>query len=171
MGLAVGLDGFPGIDPGADSIAPAILWGCLEISVGVVSACVPSMMPLLLLVVGKRHGSKDNSGKSGGYLKYENGKYPHNNESKTAHSNRLHRFISTQNLETLPEAMDVTILGETQVGKEDDDDIQLMERNKKPGTIMVTNQISVSEAKSIEKPNPVAPTNWNAQYPANAHLR
>ena len=37
------------------------LWSCVEVSIGVISACNPSLTPLLLMLIGKYHGGSKRS--------------------------------------------------------------------------------------------------------------
>ena len=78
-----------------------------------------------------------------------------------------------RDLETLPEALDLFSVTETTTTTRSEDDVGLVESNKKPGAILVTNDILVSggqpkppEAKPGESNKP-----WDAQIPAAAHVR
>lgn len=146
------------------SIAPAVLWGCLEVSIGVVSACIPSLMPLFLSLVGMKRPSAD--GRNRGYVKYENGNIKHS----TNRTNRFRRFMTVRDLETLPEALDLYTITET--GTQSEDDVRLVEGRQQPGDILVTNQILVSEAQ----PKPLETNTgerkpWDAKVPPTAHVR
>ena len=45
-----------------DTSAPLQLWSCVEVSFGVISACLPSLTPLFLILLGKRPaGSRQTS--------------------------------------------------------------------------------------------------------------
>ena len=121
-------------------------------------------MPLFISIFGKKSGNQD--GESRGYLKYDNG----NNKPSTNRTNRFRRFMTTRGLDPLPEALDLSSIKDTLAG--DEDDVRLVEGTKKPGEILVTNQIHVSQEdpKPLES-NPSVSNTWEAHAPPTAHLR
>jgi hypothetical protein len=148
------------------TIAPAILWGCLEISIGVVSACIPSLMPLFFFIIGKKRVRKESA--SPGYVKYGQG----NDKPSTVRTNRFNRFnrlLSVRDLETLPEAIEMSTSNQT--CSTDDDDVRLFDGSKKPGEIVVTNQIRLSNSTpTSQEANTGTPTSW-VTYPTTTHPR
>lgn len=118
-----------------------------------------------MTILGLKHKIKDSAR---GYVKYENG----NLKPSTTRTNRFRRFLTMRDLDTLPEALDLFSITETTTTRSDDD-VGLVESPKKPGAILVTNDILVSggqpkppDAKPGELNKP-----WDAQIPADAHVR
>ena len=117
-------------------------------------------------IIGLKHKIKDSGNR--GYVKYENG----NVKQSTTRTNRFRRFLTMRDLETLPEALDLFSVTDTTI-TQSEDDVGLVESQKQPGAILVTNDILVSggqpkppEAKPGELNKP-----WDAQIPADAHVR
>lgn len=125
-------------------------------------------MPLFLSVMGRKRGSKDSGNR--GYVKYENGNNNKPSTTRTNRFNRFNRFMSVRDLETLPEALDLFTIKEG--AAKDDDDVRLVEGRKKPGEILVTNQILVSDGapRSVETDSGELKP-WDAHAPPTAHLR
>ena len=147
------------------SIAPAVLLGCLEVSIGVVSSRIPSLMPLFLSFVGWQRGSKVSGNR--GYVKYENG---NKIKTSTSRTNRFNRFMSLRDLDTLPEGLDLFTIKDDAV--KDDHDLKLVAAREQPGEILVTNQILVSDdvPKSMETDSEDYKP-WDVHAPPTAHLR
>lgn len=108
----------------AGIIATPILWGCLEISVGVVSTCIPALMPLFLLVLGKRREL---------YIKYGD------EISRSTRSNKFNRMVDLGSPAPLPEGLALSTIKSNR--GDDNDDVGLVPGKSHTGDILVTNQI------------------------------
>ena len=122
-------------------------------------------MPLFLSIIGRTHQSRDSGGR--GYAKYDNANLKHT----TARTNRFRRFLTMRDLETLPEALD--LFSVTEITAESEDDVGLVESNQRPGAILVTNDILVSngQPKPLDSHPGEFNKPWDAQIPAAAHVR
>lgn len=125
-------------------------------------------MPLFLSIIGFKHKIKMKHSGNRGYVKYPNA----NVKLSTTRTNRFRRFLTMRDLETLPEALD--LFSVTEANTRSEDDIGLVEStNQKPGAIMVTNDIRVSNGQpKPPDPNPGELNKpWDAQIPAAVHVR
>lgn len=123
-------------------------------------------MPLFLSIVGLKHKIKDSANR--GYVKYDNPNIKHS----TARTNRFRRFLTMRDLDTLPEALDLFSVTETTKTRSEDD-VGLVESHQKPGAILVTNDILVSNNQPKPPDSNPGELNkpWDAQIPAAAHVR
>lgn len=119
------------------SIAPSILWGCLEISTQVTSACIPSLMPLFLSWFGKGRGSKENQPYDQNAANHSPGK---GRTDKKPRSNRLTDLLSLGDADRLPEAMDSSMI--SRAVPDETDNLGLVEAGKRSlSGIVVTDRI------------------------------
>lgn len=89
-------------DRDADTIAPPILRACLEISTQVVSACIPSLVPLILSIVGKERSSQ----RLQPYTRYNDDRAA----LKSRSSNKFINMLSLSEPEPLPEGHELSEL-------------------------------------------------------------
>lgn len=121
------------------SISTSVLWGCLEISTQVVSACIPSLMPLFLSFLSKGRRSKQNElddlhDKKNPEVKERNDK------QRSSRSNRLTDLLSLGDAEPLPEAIDASMISRT--ARNETDHLGLVEAGKRSQSgIVVTDRI------------------------------
>lgn len=127
------------------TLAPAVLWGCLEVSVGVVSACIPSLMPLLMVFIGRRVRVQSNESPRPRQVRYDQ-----NDDLKPTRSPRkpFSHLMSLRDLETLPEALETPNAVPNSITRDDDDGAKLFDRAKNRGDIFVTEQFQVSDNSS-----------------------
>ncbi|MCJ1265139.1 hypothetical protein MMC22_005014 [Lobaria immixta] len=148
------------------TIATPLLWGLLEIGVGVVSACIPSLMPLFLLVLGK----KRYSGREELYTKY-------GGENLRSDKSKFNRVVDLGLPAPLPEGLALSpSKGNTH---SDSEDIWLVHGRSRTGDILVTNQIvQVSHPTSrgehwfqrtVDK-GTGPPFEWEIQPPPQTHV-
>lgn len=126
---------------GVGTIAYPLLWSCVEVSIGVASTCVPSLMPLVLLIAGKKQRSSNTQSQI--YAKY-----PHDT-SRSRQSKRFSRM--DEDPATLPDGVELSTT--SRIAIDDSDEERLVEGRKQPGGIVVTNQIvqEVSQQLPPEK--------------------
>lgn len=129
------------------SISTSILWGCLEISTQVVSACIPSLMPLILSFFGKTRRSKKSD--LSDRLKEENQAKKNRKEEKSK-SGRLTDLLNLSRAEPLPEAMDSSMI--SRAVPDETDNLGLVEAGKRSlSGIVVTDRIDqVNEVRTGE---------------------
>lgn len=129
------------------TIAPAIFWGCLEISCQIISANVPSLMPLFVALFNKeRRMSQRYRDKKYQASKYRVNQYHDEKNSDPKPSTPRNRdLLSLGNAEPLPESMGMSMPGA--VENDDHYDMRLIDANKKSAEkIVVTDKIEqVSE--------------------------
>ncbi|MCJ1465070.1 hypothetical protein MMC07_003686 [Pseudocyphellaria aurata] len=111
------------------TIATPILWGCLEVSVGVVSTCIPALMPLFLLLAGKRRDSERREP----YVRYGD------EHSHSKRSNGFNRMLDLGSLAPLPEGLALSTIKSS--APNDNDDVGLVRDRSHTGNILVTNRI------------------------------
>jgi hypothetical protein len=146
LGLVHGFVVFPELTAAATgSMAPSLLWGCLEVSLGVVSACIPSLVPLLLVMVGKKRVPKGNQSRS--YVQHDQ---DHGNSS-ASRTDPSRRWMHRSNRDPPPEAVELTHANPAMV--KDDDDINLVDGMENSREILVTTQISVNDSPPITTEN------------------
>lgn len=130
-----------------------------------VSACIPSLIPLFLLLIGKRRPTGNQP--YGKYGKY--GKYGSNSEDKQS-SNKFNRMLSINDPTPLPEALEMP--NRSQNALDENDDAQLVPGGKvAPGAIVITNQIDqVSVLEQVQfapsdRHESAANMNWKIHPP------
>ncbi|MCJ1462477.1 hypothetical protein MMC07_001079 [Pseudocyphellaria aurata] len=133
------------------SISSSILWGCLEISTQVVSACIPSLMPLFLSVMRKGRRNKES-----GPEPNSEGKKKKSAEPRKPRSYRFLSLLSLGDPELLPEALDLSMISRSVPNETDN--LGLVEAGKRSlSGIVVTAQIdqvnesrrAASESKTV----------------------
>lgn len=148
------------------TIAMPILWGILEISVGVVSACIPSLMPLFLVILGKRRHIE----RRVLYVEY-------GEKSRSNQPNKFNRMVDLGSPGPLPEGLEIPPFKSNR--RNDSDDLGLMRGRYYTGNILVTNQIEqISEPTSRgeeESQRPVEqgtaqPLDWEIRRPPQPHF-
>lgn len=148
------------------TIATPILWGCLEISVGVVSTCLPALMPLILTLVGKKPTKKGTPT----YNSYADGK------SNRSRFKRFNRIVDLGGPAPLPEAEGLELSTVAHDRLDDNDDARLVGGAKNPRDILITNHIiQVSQANSTEKEEYASHrtaenATWAGHQPPQAHM-
>lgn len=125
------------------TLQPAVLWSVLELNFGLIGACIPSLMPLLSVMIGKRK-----LGTSSTLNEYDK------QGSDRANSKKFNRMTDS---EEFPLEENAHRLGsDTRLSKSDqnafDDHVRLVKKQK-PGVITVTNQI----IQSHEPRDPLSP--------------
>jgi hypothetical protein len=126
-------------------MAPPLLWGCLEVSVGVVSACIPSLVPLLLVIVGKKRVPKGNQSQS--YVKHDQD----NGNSSASRTNPGRPWMHLSHQKPPPEAVELTRPNHA-IAK-DDDGIQLVDGMENSREILITTRICVNDRPPIINEN------------------
>ena len=126
-----------------------VIWSCLELSFGLIGACIPSLMPLLLVVIGKRKlGSNSRPSE-------------YNKDGlDRSKSSKFNRMIDSDEIH-LDE--NVTQPGsDPQLSRSDqnafDDNVRLV-NNRETGVIKITNQIM----QTHEPRDPSSPLQENSQ--------
>lgn len=138
-----------------DSIAPSVLWGCLEISTQVVSACIPSLMPLVLSLFGKGRRSRDRKR----YDPYQKDELSGSKQKVKPDSNRFTDLLSLGEAEPLPEAIDPSMITRV-VGPDETANLGLVEAGKRSQSgIVVTDRIEQYEETQLAVPEGVKMAN------------
>ena len=122
-------------------------------------------MPLLLAVIGKKRPTKKS-----------NPTYSYGDTSSRSRSRKFDRFRSLDGAAPLPEAEGLELATAPHDRLDDHDDMRLVvEGTKRPGEIVVTNQIvQLSQTTSHEEDasdQKAEDVRWDGRQPSQAHLR
>lgn len=132
-----------------------------------VSACIPSLMPLFLLIVGKRRPTRG----SELYTKYGSG-----SDDKKRSESRFNRMLSVNDATRLPEALELP--NRSQNALDENDNAHLVPSGTiKPGAIIITNQIDQVSVPEHAQFGPLhgqghaAELSWAAHPPSSISTR
>jgi hypothetical protein len=138
------------------TLTQPVIWSCLEISFGLISACIPSLMPLLLILTGKR--MLDSGQKVGQY---------DNRGREQLKSSRFSRMKDQDGI-LLDEHQQLSSSTPNTI-----DDGACLESNTKPSRILITNKIVQShemvDPLSLRKEeSAIIPSSWTSRSPPAA---
>lgn len=148
------------------------IWGCLEAAFGIVAVCLPSLRPLIRILVNKMSGTATKSNSGGPYYDRSTSK------PKVSHFNRM--INPSDPTATFSENIDLQ--SKSQLTQDDHDDrarlVHVQEgNNTEPGGssgIVVTNDVllqvdELAHVKDLERQQQqvgISPAPWHATAPS-----